>query len=228
MTLRWPRDSSSLQPRVGLSLTASAFPNHSRLCSPDCSDCSVYAFSDFVFVSTLRKWINKKRCSLLDITIGVPSLQAQNLDAKISEERCRYLVAELVCRVCNYNLQIWNTFNFKIIKLISELSSAARVRRFAGAALWIHPPTVAARDNGEVRGRTRIPDAPGACALRLRYAWRCRRWPTSLQPSHHQESLADSRSHTREGDQGMVPPLPGEAHLRAESAEEVRRGDWEG
>ncbi|XP_008202982.1 uncharacterized protein LOC100123730 isoform X2 [Nasonia vitripennis] len=35
---------------------------------------------------------------LLDITIGVPSLQAQNLDAKISEERCRYLVAELVCR----------------------------------------------------------------------------------------------------------------------------------
>ncbi|XP_015590720.1 uncharacterized protein LOC107265616 isoform X2 [Cephus cinctus] len=35
---------------------------------------------------------------LLDIIIGVPSLQAQNLDAKIREERCRYLVAELVCR----------------------------------------------------------------------------------------------------------------------------------
>ncbi|XP_058795012.1 uncharacterized protein LOC131666391 isoform X2 [Phymastichus coffea] len=35
---------------------------------------------------------------LLDILIGVPSLQAQNLDVKIREERCRYLVAELVCK----------------------------------------------------------------------------------------------------------------------------------
>jgi hypothetical protein len=37
-----------------------------------------------------------------DIVIGVPSLQAHNLDAKIREERCRYLVAELVCRVRNF------------------------------------------------------------------------------------------------------------------------------
>ena len=36
---------------------------------------------------------------LTDIIIGVPSLQAHNLDAKIREERCRYLVAELVCKV---------------------------------------------------------------------------------------------------------------------------------
>ncbi|XP_044008897.1 uncharacterized protein LOC122852871 isoform X2 [Aphidius gifuensis] len=35
---------------------------------------------------------------LLDILVGVPSLQAQNLEGKIREERCRYLVAELVCR----------------------------------------------------------------------------------------------------------------------------------
>ncbi|XP_011298454.1 uncharacterized protein [Fopius arisanus] len=35
---------------------------------------------------------------LLDMIIGVPSLQAQNLEGKIREERCRYLVAELVCR----------------------------------------------------------------------------------------------------------------------------------
>lgn len=39
---------------------------------------------------------------LADIIIGVPSLQAHNLDAKIREERCRYLVAELVCRVRHY------------------------------------------------------------------------------------------------------------------------------
>lgn len=39
---------------------------------------------------------------LADIIIGVPSLQAHNLDVKIREERCRYLVAELVCRVRYY------------------------------------------------------------------------------------------------------------------------------
>lgn len=39
---------------------------------------------------------------ILDILIGVPSLQAHNLDAKIREERCKYLVAELVCRVSCY------------------------------------------------------------------------------------------------------------------------------
>lgn len=39
---------------------------------------------------------------LLDVLIGLPSLQAHNLDAKIREERCRYLVAELVCPVSNH------------------------------------------------------------------------------------------------------------------------------
>lgn len=37
--------------------------------------------------------------SLLDMTVGVPSLLAHNLDHKLREERCRFLVAELVCRV---------------------------------------------------------------------------------------------------------------------------------
>ncbi|KAK9508814.1 hypothetical protein O3M35_006279 [Rhynocoris fuscipes] len=35
---------------------------------------------------------------LLDIILGVPSVQAHNLDGKLREERSRYLVAELVCR----------------------------------------------------------------------------------------------------------------------------------
>ncbi|XP_053697381.1 uncharacterized protein LOC128744410 [Sabethes cyaneus] len=35
---------------------------------------------------------------LIDMVVGVPSLLAQNLDNKIREERCRFLVAELVCR----------------------------------------------------------------------------------------------------------------------------------
>lgn len=56
---------------------------------------------------------------VLDIIIGVPSLQAHNLDAKIREERCRYLVAELVCRVRMFERLItdlcsefYSNFNF--------------------------------------------------------------------------------------------------------------------
>lgn len=36
---------------------------------------------------------------LADMVIGIPSLLAHDLDNKIKEERCRYLVAELICRV---------------------------------------------------------------------------------------------------------------------------------
>lgn len=35
---------------------------------------------------------------LIDMIIGIPSLLAHNLENKVKEERCRYLVAELVCR----------------------------------------------------------------------------------------------------------------------------------
>lgn len=36
---------------------------------------------------------------VIDMFIGVPALLAHNLDYKIKEERCRFLIAELVCRV---------------------------------------------------------------------------------------------------------------------------------
>lgn len=36
---------------------------------------------------------------LVDMIVGIPSLLAHNLEYKIKEERCRYLVAELICRV---------------------------------------------------------------------------------------------------------------------------------
>lgn len=36
---------------------------------------------------------------LVDMVIGIPSLMAHDLDNKIREERFRYLVAELICRV---------------------------------------------------------------------------------------------------------------------------------
>lgn len=36
---------------------------------------------------------------LLDLAFGMPSLEARDLDKKIREERSRYLVAELICKV---------------------------------------------------------------------------------------------------------------------------------
>lgn len=36
---------------------------------------------------------------LIDMIIGIPSLLAHDIEKKIREERCRYLVAELICRV---------------------------------------------------------------------------------------------------------------------------------
>lgn len=36
---------------------------------------------------------------LVDMVVGIPSLMAHDLDNKIREERCRFLVAELICRV---------------------------------------------------------------------------------------------------------------------------------
>jgi hypothetical protein len=36
---------------------------------------------------------------LVDMVVGIPSLLAHNLENKVKEERCRYLIAELVCRV---------------------------------------------------------------------------------------------------------------------------------
>lgn len=39
------------------------------------------------------------RCVISDVVIGVPSNRAVNLELKLWEERCKYLVAELIVRV---------------------------------------------------------------------------------------------------------------------------------
>lgn len=44
---------------------------------------------------------------LIDMIVGIPSLLAHNLDYKIKEERCRYLIAELICRV-RISLSLWD------------------------------------------------------------------------------------------------------------------------
>ncbi|CAH0564403.1 unnamed protein product [Brassicogethes aeneus] len=55
-------------------------------------------FSHFFSVSQAAKALLHGLLRIIDIIVGIPSLQAHNLDAKIREERCKYLVAELVCR----------------------------------------------------------------------------------------------------------------------------------
>ncbi|XP_050419885.1 uncharacterized protein LOC126832893 isoform X2 [Adelges cooleyi] len=54
--------------------------------------------SHFFSVTESFKAIFNGVIKLIDVVFGVPSLQAHNLPEKIREERCRYLVAELMCR----------------------------------------------------------------------------------------------------------------------------------
>lgn len=55
--------------------------------------------SHFFSISQAVKALLLGFLRILDVLIGIPSLQAHNLEAKIREERNKYLVAELVCRV---------------------------------------------------------------------------------------------------------------------------------
>ncbi|XP_018330268.1 uncharacterized protein LOC108740446 isoform X2 [Agrilus planipennis] len=54
--------------------------------------------SHFFSVRQALKALLQGFLRIIDLLIGIPSLQTQNLDTKIKEERCKYLVAELVCR----------------------------------------------------------------------------------------------------------------------------------
>lgn len=56
-------------------------------------------FSDFLSVYHAVTAFLHGLLKLIDMFIGVPALLAHNLDYKIKEERCRFLIAELVVRV---------------------------------------------------------------------------------------------------------------------------------
>lgn len=58
--------------------------------------------SHFFSISQAVKVLLSGLLRILDVLIGIPSLQAHNLEAKIREERNKYLVAELVCRVSDH------------------------------------------------------------------------------------------------------------------------------
>lgn len=74
-------------------------------------------FSHFFSVSEALRSLLEGLLRILDVLIGIPSLQAHNLDAKIREERSKYLVAELVCRVSLISLYFKKCviFNFYLI-----------------------------------------------------------------------------------------------------------------
>ncbi|KAL7033342.1 hypothetical protein ACKWTF_007549 [Chironomus riparius] len=55
-------------------------------------------FGHFFSLKGATKALLSGIIKLLDMIIGVPSLLAHNLENKVKEERCRYLIAELVCR----------------------------------------------------------------------------------------------------------------------------------
>lgn len=53
----------------------------------------------FFSVKEAAKALLSGLLKLIDMVVGIPSLLAHNLENKVKEERCRYLIAELVCRV---------------------------------------------------------------------------------------------------------------------------------
>lgn len=63
-------------------------------------------FSHFFSVVHAAHALLEALIRLVDMFIGVPALLAHNLDYKIKEERCRFLIAELVCRVSVKNNDI--------------------------------------------------------------------------------------------------------------------------
>lgn len=55
--------------------------------------------SHFLSIANALQAILQALIKLIDMLVGVPALLAHNLDYKICEERCRFLIAELICRV---------------------------------------------------------------------------------------------------------------------------------
>lgn len=63
--------------------------------------------SHFLSIANALNALLQSLVKLIDMLVGVPALLAYNLDYKICEERCRFLIAELVCRV-SYLLNFYN------------------------------------------------------------------------------------------------------------------------
>lgn len=61
-------------------------------------------FSHFLSIANALNALLQAIIKLIDMLVGVPALLAHNLDYKIREERCRFLIAELICRVSHRDI----------------------------------------------------------------------------------------------------------------------------
>lgn len=65
---------------------------------------------------------------LIDMVVGVPSLLAHNLENKVREERCGYLIAELNCRVskqiAQFRLQL--LINYSALRSLNTKTGSTR------------------------------------------------------------------------------------------------------
>lgn len=85
--------------------------------------------SHFFSVSQAVKALLRGLLRILDMLVGIPSLQAHNLDAKIREERNKYLVAELLCRVSRHSsISNKNVYHFDSIETVTSDRSKQRQR----------------------------------------------------------------------------------------------------
>lgn len=91
---------------------------------------------EFFSVSQSLRSLAAGLLRLLDMTVGVPSLLAHNLDYKIREERIRYLVAELVCRVRDFISKDLKSMYCNICKC----TVTARIRALPGHAVRLRSP----------------------------------------------------------------------------------------
>ncbi|KAK9888177.1 hypothetical protein WA026_000446 [Henosepilachna vigintioctopunctata] len=93
-------------------------------------------FSHYFSLAQSTKSLVAGFLKILDLLVGLPSLQTHNLDTKIKEERNKYLVAELVCRpenedslemLCSYikkQLRRAETEKFEVAKECSNIPVA--------------------------------------------------------------------------------------------------------
>lgn len=65
---------------------------------------------------------------LIDMIVGVPSLLAHNLENKVKEERCRYLIAELNCRVSSKWRNFESNFliNYSVLRSLNTKTGSTR------------------------------------------------------------------------------------------------------
>lgn len=97
----------------------------------------------FFSVKEAAKALMSGLLKLIDMVVGIPSLLAHNLENKVKEERCRYLVAELVCRV-SFEFERFHVYKTNKCQLTAGIQRRSRL------ALQVREASDSTCDDGEV------------------------------------------------------------------------------